>query len=494
MKKAVVLLIVDGWGVGKDHQLNPFRIAKHPFIDDLEREYTFGTLRASGVSVGLPWEVPGSSEVGHLTLGIGKVYFQDLVRIDTLIESGEFFSNETLKKMFHDAARMGKKVHYIGLVNSESRSASWRHLRALLHFAKQEKAEQLYLHAFLSGGGENCVKMLGEVQQAKVANIATVSGAAYGLNTSGDFIKTARAFQAITKGVGNVLSDLSSIASVPDIGTLEPSVFDKNGVVAEGDFVVFFHMQGNDIKQLIECFLNAQPPYLPEIPIKTHLVSLAQYQKNWPLEVLFPAPRIVTSVVKEMSAREQKLLKIAEASKENMINFYFNGLTEDVYPFEYKKICKTENLEEELQILFNTVASALAEHIYPLIVANLSVFDKVLHKGTLQDAVRAFELFDTKLKELANQVLLTEDVLIITADHGGVEEMLHPATGARQRVHSANPVPLFVLGKDYKKPKTAGEIVTLKSGSSGGLSDIAPTLFSVLEMPIPKSMTGRVLI
>mgnify|MGYP000570529923 CR=1 FL=1 len=511
--KKVVLLILDGWGQGEENISNPFRLAKTPNLDYLQKNYPFCLLNASGYAVGLPSTQPGYCEIGHLTLGTGIVFYQTLVRIDLAIESGEFFKNKKLKQIFNHCRAFNSRLHLIGLLSQENNISEFNHLIALLELANQEKFENVYLHLFTDGldsppkSALSLIEKLERIQVSKnlPGKIATLCGRFYALDkTNNYFLRTQRAFLLLVEGRGNLAKNPKELLKEkylePDFNDslLEPTIFDPEGKIQSNDALLFFHHEAKNIFQLANAFLN---PDFQEFkrPERKNLfiASLAKYLEiDYP--VIFEEQKIKTNLSRVMAENKLKQIKIIDEPRKELLSFYFNGFFEEEHPDEVFKFLPSFSEEKDLRTgteeFFDYLKITLKEGVFDFVVANLPTFDIIGHKGDFRLAISAIEEIDKFLGELSQIILENNYSLILTSDHGNIEKMIETKSGQKETLHNLSPVPFYLIDKNYHREKTKEELAFFKRKALGSLVDVAPTILDLMGIEIPQEFVGKSLL
>ncbi len=512
----VILIILDGWGIGKENFSNPIHLAKKDFIDFLKHHYPFCQLQASGIAVGLPWREEGNSEVGHLTLGTGKVYYQNYPKITLAIRNGSFFDNSILKKLIEHCEKYSSNVHLIGLLTEGIVHSSFEHLIALLNFFQKNNFNRVFLHLFLDGrdsppqSGLSLLKNLeNEINNLGVGNIATLIGRSYGMDKNEYWkVKTEMAFYLIVEGRGRKVEDYKKFLS--DIynenkdfidENLEPLVVNEGGIIKDNDAVFFFNFREDGMYQLAKAFLDPEFNYFPR-PLKKNLfiASMVKYFEDIDYPVAFEKSKINTSLSRIISENNLTQLKIAEKVKAYHLTYYFNGLYREPHPNEFWKILPSSELsfsenpllksEEITSILINSIQ----EKIYHFIAVNYAAPDIIAHTGNINLGIKVVEGINDYLKQIYEVIKDEDYFLIITSDHGNLEKMIDIQTGEPETSHDFSPVPCFLIHpKLYFELKP--DYLTLKEREIiGSLIDIAPTILEILNLPIPSEMEGESLL
>jgi 2,3-bisphosphoglycerate-independent phosphoglycerate mutase len=494
--RTVVLCVLDVWGLAPDSPSNAQTRADTPRLDAILRDQPHAKLEASGEAVGLPAGVMGNSEVGHLTMGAGYAEPQALETIDRAIAGGSFFENHALRAACA-AARGGRTLHLLGLLSTGGVHADMRHLAALIELAKREGVANTFVHAFLDGRDmppRSAMPLIGRV----AAPIATVHGRFYAMDRDKRWERTERSYRAIVDADGPSVPTAEEALRVCYASAdckdelLEPHVVRRGRPIADGDAVIFFNFRPDRARQLTWALL--QPDFTGferrRVPRDLTFVALTDYQVGLPaVRVAFP-PTTVIPIAQVLADRGLRQLHIAETEKYAHVTYFFNGGREEPFPGEDRVLVpspkvRTYDLAPEMSAA--PVATRLAETTragtYPFAIVNFATPDMVGHTGDFAAALRAMAVTDAAVGTVVDATLAAGGCVLLTADHGNVEEMRFPDGGVNTQ-HSTNPVPVAFVSRD----PGAWSI------RDGELSDIAPTLLGLLGIPVPDRMTGRSLL
>lgn len=531
----VVLIVLDGWGLAPPSRGNAISIARTPNMDSFFVNYAHGELIASGESVGLPATEVGNSEVGHLTMGVGRVIYQSLKRINIAIENGSFYENPALEKAAQHVLRNKSAIHLMGLVGSGNVHSNTDHLYALLQFCKKYNLNKVYLHLFCDGrdsppkeAQEIIGQILEKLKLMEVGQVATLSGRYYAMDRDARWDRIQKAYDAITKGAEKQAADaLSAVKQSYSEGKsdefIEPTSVLDNGVihtVNDNDAVVFFNFRVDRARELAMAFclpnfetikaeeFGFQPAHNTEAqtfvrakkPSNLHFVTMTEYHKNIPVSgVAFPPQNNFPDSVPEVLFKNNLAsLHLSESEKERMVTYYFRGMNSTPFPSERIVIVPSPRIptydkrpEMSASLIFKEFKKAIRQNLYHFIIINFANPDMVAHTGNIPATVKAIEVIDALLGSMANIVLERNGVLIITADHGNAEELITfpsntfyytSSEGEQNTDHSSNPVPVAIISNSLK-----GYTKKLK----GTLADIAPTICAIMKLPIPGIMTGK---
>jgi 2,3-bisphosphoglycerate-independent phosphoglycerate mutase len=478
----VALVILDGWGCAPPGPGNAVELARTPVFDDLWRRFPHTTLSASGEAVGLPPGQMGNSEVGHLTIGAGRVVFQDLMRINRAIETGEFFDNAALVDVFARARERHANVHLLGLVSYGGVHSHVDHLRALLELARrQEMEDRTFVHAFTDGRDVSPTSSVNDVAElvAEGAQIVTVSGRYYAMDRDRRWERTARALAAILNGDGAQADDpVAAIRTSYDRAVtdefIEPVVLPGPRLTDE-DAAIFFNFRPDRARQLSEKLLEAG----------IDLTTMTRYRDDFPFPVVLPEHNVEETMAEVLAEHDVRQLHVAETEKYAHVTYFFNGGREDEWGGETRILVpsptEVSTYDQKPQMSALEVTDRFEGEIgngYRFAILNFANPDMVGHTGVVQAVVQAVETVDSCLGRVAAAVAALQGVCVVTSDHGNAEQLLQ-TDGSPHTAHTTNPVPL---------------IVTVDGGQladDGALADLVPTCLSLLGISRPPQMSGR---
>ena len=499
MKKPLILMILDGFGIGPDYG-NAIRAASKPNLDRLFAENPVTRIGASGMDVGLPEGQMGNSEVGHTNIGAGRIVYQELTRITKSIGDGDFFRNPALLGAADKAAASGGALHLMGLLSDGGVHSHNTHLYALLKLAKQRGCKKVLVHAFLDGrdvppsSGRDFVADCEEkIRELGGGKIATVMGRYYALDRDHRWERVEKAYAAMVRGEGARCPDPArAVEESYRAGRTDefvlPVVCDPDGTVRPGDSVVFFDFRPDRARAITRA--SAAPQFdglaRPEGFLAPHFVCMTQYDATLPnVEIAFRPERLTNTFAEVVSGKGMTQLRIAETEKYAHVTFFFNGGVETVYPGEDRVLIPspkvaTYDLKPEMSAY--EVTDALVDRIlsgtYDVIILNFANCDMVGHTGIFEAAKAAVEAVDSCVGRATDAIAKMGGIALITADHGNAERMLDE-DGSPFTAHTTNPVPFCVIGHPC----------SLREG--GRLADIAPTMLRLLGLPQPPEMTGK---
>jgi len=508
-KRPTVLLILDGYGLSEQTEHNAIALADTPVMDRLMEEYPFAKGNASGLAVGLPEGQMGSSEVGHLNMGAGRIVYQDLVRITKEIESGSFFENEALLKAMDNAKENGTSLHIFGLLSDGGVHSHNFHLYALLELAKRRGLNKAYVHCFTDGrdtppeSGKDYIRALqDEMDRIGCGRIATVAGRYYAMDRDNHWDRIEKAYRAITLGEGETAdSAMEAVTQSYAKGETDefilPTVVMENGaptaVVGDGDSVVFYNFRSDRAKEMTRVFCCEAFDGFDRGPRKqVTYVCFTDYDATIPnKEVAFEKEEMVNTFGEWLAANGLKQARIAETEKYAHVTSFFNGGKEAPNEGEDRFLIPspqvaTYDLQPEMsaQAVCDTLIDKIRSGEYDVIVANFANSDMVGHTGVEKAAVEAVECLDECIGRVVETIREVDGQLFICADHGNAEVMVNEETGEPWTAHTSNPVPFILVNYD--------PAYCLREG--GCLADIAPTLIEMMGMEKPAEMTGKSLL
>jgi 2,3-bisphosphoglycerate-independent phosphoglycerate mutase len=478
--------VLDGWGCAPPGPGNAVELAATPVFDDLWARYPHTTLSASGEDVGLPPGQMGNSEVGHLTIGAGRIVDQDLMRINRAIESGDFFTNEALRGAFARARESGGHVHLLGLVSSGGVHSHVDHVRALLELARREgMAERAVLHAFTDGRDVSPTAAKGDLAElvAEGARIVTVAGRYYAMDRDGRWERTERALAAVTRDASSPGSDpVTEVQQSYDQGVtdefIEPVPLPGPRLTTR-DAAIFFNFRPDRARQLSQKLLEAG----------IDLTTMTRYRDDFPFPVAFPEQHVRETMAEVLAEHDVRQLHVAETEKYAHVTYFFNGGREGEWRGEKRILVPSPRdvatYDQKPEMSAAEVAARFAAEIgdgYGFSIVNFANPDMVGHTGVIPAVVAAVESVDACLGRAVDAVRARDGVCLVTADHGNAEQLLEDDGRSPHTAHTTNPVPL---------------VVTIEGGKlveGGSLSDLVPTCLALLGIPPAEGMTGRNLI
>ena len=509
-KRTALLLILDGWGYREETDSNAIAAANTPVWDELWKTCPHTLISTSGMDVGLPGGQMGNSEVGHMNLGAGRVVYQSLTMIDKEIADGGFFKNDVLVSVAQKAAAGNKALHLFGLLSPGGIHSHEAHILAMIRLAQQQGVKKVYLHAFLDGRDmppRSALPSLeladGALRDAGLGRVVSVIGRYFAMDRDKRWDRMQAAYDLITRAeapyeaakVADALSnayardeDDEFVKATRICSPREPAV-----ALNDGDCVVFMNFRADRARQLTHAFVNPDFEGFERRsrPALTSFVTLTEYADdiNKFVEVAYRPQVLSNSLGEYLAAQNRTQLRIAETEKYAHVTFFFSGGREQPFPGEDRVLVPspqvaTYDLKPEMSAFEVTdkLEAAIRSGQYDAIICNFANGDMVGHTGNFDAAVKAVEALDICLGRLVKAIRDTDGQCLITADHGNVEQMLDPATGQALTSHTSGPVPLVYVGN--------GAWHFTRQGS---LSDIAPTLLTLMGLHVPAEMTGHIL-
>ena len=508
MKGPVCLVILDGFGIGAGGEGDGTALAETPFFERAARLYPHAALETSGPAVGLPAGLMGNSEVGHMTIGSGRIIDQDIVRIQRAADAGEFAGNPVFERVLEGAARAGDQLHLLGLISDGGVHSSLGHLEGILALLEARGVRPI-LHAFTDGRDtppQSALTWLAPLEarlRALGGCIATVAGRYWAMDRDRRWERTARAFRAIVQRQGSEVA--SAVEAVEKAygreqgdEFIEPSVVTDAPALGDGTAAFFFNFRADRARQLTNALTRVRPEALGRevldlpAPALAAFATLTLYDEEFGLPAAFGLVEVPRSLGELVGAAGLRQLRIAETEKYAHVTYFFNGGREDPFAGEDRILVPspadvpTYDHKPEMSAIEVTdkLLEAMQRTDYAFILANYANPDMVGHTGIIPAAVRAVEVIDACLDRVCSAVLARDGELLITSDHGNVEQLIDPETGAPHTAHTTNPVPLFWVRREAQSC----------SVQDGGLSDLAPSLCELLELEPAAEMTGRSLL
>ncbi|MEN1727435.1 MAG: 2,3-bisphosphoglycerate-independent phosphoglycerate mutase [Pseudomonadota bacterium] len=501
--KPLILLILDGWGHREAAADNAISVAHTPHWDRIASEQPKALLETSGTAVGLPDGQMGNSEVGHMNIGAGRIVYQELTRIDRAIETGEFETNAALNAALDQAEASKGTVHILGLLSPGGVHSHEDHFLATLKLALSRAVTRVAVHAFLDGRDMpprsarlSIEKMEAAVAEDSRACIASVSGRYYAMDRDQRWDRVEKAWRALVQGQAEFDAATATEALNQayerelDDEFVVPTTIDGGVPVADGDVVLFINFRADRARQLTSAFVDADfEGFDQPRPSLGAMVTMTRYQADLPCPAAFEPERMTQLFGGVLANAGLRQLRIAETEKYAHVTYFFNGGEETVFPKEDRVLIPsprvaTYDLQPEMSApaLSKQLSEAIRSQRYDVIVANVANPDMVGHSGVFKAAVEAVEAVDELLGAAIQATQDSGGELLITADHGNVEQMTDPETGQAHTAHTLNPVPFVYVG-----PRE------VHMADQGSLRDIAPTMLSLLGQTIPSEMTGQAL-
>jgi 2,3-bisphosphoglycerate-independent phosphoglycerate mutase len=511
MPRTVVLVVLDGWGIGAKNESNPIYSVKPQSFADLEAQYPMGSLQASGISVGLPWNETGNSEVGHLNLGAGKVVYQYFPRITLAIEDGSFFTNDALKKAFDHARANGGAVNLVGLLTKANTHAALEHLTALIKMGEQEKVPvNLHLFGDAIDGPPNTMETL--LKEVPADKLATLIGRYYAMDRNENWPLVQQAYDLVTGKGGTEISATPSADGTSTLSEyflahyaknlseefLPALVIDKTKCIKDGDSVVFFNYREDSIREFAASFTDPAFDKFPTQKFSNLFVAtMTKYEDRFAAAVAFPAEDVKEPLGKVVADADKNQLRVAETYKYAHVTYFFNGHVEAPFKNEYRVLIpslKSVHPEEHPELMASAITARVVEALqsrsFDFILVNYSNPDTMGHTGNFAACQEAVRVIDTQIAALVASAKESGAAIVITSDHGNLEEVINPQTGRIETQHDKNPVPIYIVAEEYKGRKFAG-YPNLTQQTTGVLADVAPTVLALMGLAQPAEMTGR---
>lgn len=507
MKQKSILIIMDGWAEAQNGKANVISQANTPFIDSLYNnpKVAHNTLVTCGEKVGLPDGQMGNSEVGHLNIGAGRIVNQDIVRINKAIETGEIENNKTLNAAFSYAEKNDKAVHFIGLVSDGGVHSSTKHLMKLTEMVEHTKIERSFVHVLTDGrdtdprSGLGYVKDLNNYLNGQKTEIASICGRYYTMDRDKRWERIKKGYDLLTNATGQEFSDPvkaieKSYADGVTDEFIEPIVIqNKHGeptaTINEGDVVICFNFRTDRLREITTVLTQQDMPEHGMQTLPLHYVTMTRYDEEFKnVHVVFTKQDLKNTMGEVISANGLNQLRIAETEKYAHVTFFFSGGREEAFQNEERILVPspkvaTYDLQPSMSapIVKEKMIEALNQNKYHFVCLNFANPDMVGHTGVYEAIKKAVETVDECVKEVAETAVKNDYTVFITADHGNADHAMNE-DGSPNTAHSLNPVPLFLLNSKFKKLKP------------GKLADIAPSMLTVMGLPVPDDMSGNVLV
>ncbi|HEY4155388.1 MAG TPA: 2,3-bisphosphoglycerate-independent phosphoglycerate mutase [Puia sp.] len=505
-KKNAILIIMDGWGLGKVDGADAIRQAKTPFVDSLYAKYPNSTLVTCGEAVGLPDGQMGNSEVGHLNIGAGRIVYQELQRINVAVRDGSFVRNPVLLQALRLAKNNRKKLHLLGLVSDGGVHSHINHLKAIIDCCKTEGLQNVFVHAFTDGRDTDPKSGLGFIRDLQAhldstatGKIATVSGRYYAMDRDKRWERVKLAYDALVNGKGETGKNASAIieksyaAGITD-EFIKPSVVtDSSGMplalIQDGDVAVCFNFRTDRCREITEVLTQTDHPELGMRKLFLDYTTMTEYDHHFKnVHVMFENDDLKMTMGEVMAKNQLTQIRIAETEKYPHVTFFFSGGREN--PFEGEKRIMipspkvaTYDLQPEMSAegICDAILPEIQNKSANFICLNFANADMVGHTGVFPAAVKAVETVDHCVERVVSAALQNDYLVFITADHGNADYMINP-DGSPNTAHTLNLVPYFIVDNQWR-----GKV------HPGKLADIAPTLLKLMGYEVPKEMTGGIL-
>ncbi len=507
VKHPVLLVVLDGWGHTEETRFNAIHAANTPNWDRLWQASPHTLIHCSGHDVGLPDEQMGNSEVGHMHLGAGRLVYQDYTRISKAIADGDFFDNAVFRDAFELAARTDRAVHLLGLLSPGGVHSHEAHTVALIELARRCGVRRLYVHAFLDGrdmppkSAAPSLELIDrKCAEIGIGRLASLVGRYYAMDRNKSWDRVQQAYELIVDGVARyraptALAGLEAAYArgETDEFVLATAIGEETVRVEDGDVVVFTNFRADRARQLTTALTSADFTQFPRarVPALGRYVAMTDYGEQFELPVAFPTVDLTKTFGEVIAARGLRQLRIAETEKYAHVTFFFNGGEEAPFPGEDRILVPspkvaTYDLAPEMSAVEVTdrLVAALESRQYDALICNYANADMVGHTGVIDATVRCIEALDACLGRLVDACRRTGTEMLVTADHGNAEQMrATPDVAAEPHTaHTSNLVPFVYLGRPADM------------AASGALSDVAPTMLALMDLPQPTEMTGKPLV
>jgi 2,3-bisphosphoglycerate-independent phosphoglycerate mutase len=516
-KTPLVLAILDGFGHCESHEDNAIANANTPNLNKFMEHHAFTYISGSGLDVGLPEGQMGNSEVGHMNLGAGRVVYQELTRLDKAIKEGDFFENKILAQAIKTAAVNYKKIHILGLLSPGGVHSHESHIAAMVKMAIDVGAgcDGIFVHAFLDGrdvppkSAENSLQKIDDqLRISGKGRVASMIGRYYAMDRDKRWDRVLKAYELLTQGKAEFCADNAVQGLHQAYSREESDEFVQATVIASktsgetpvcieaGDAVIFMNFRADRARELTHAFVDESfsafddlgAPRGHKIALGSY-ITLTEYEAGLPVEVAYPSEKLTHVLGQILAEHGMRQLRIAETEKYAHVTFFFNGGLETPLPGEKRILVPspkvaTYDLQPEMSAyeLTDKLVSAVLSGEFEVIICNYANPDMVGHTGNLKAAIRAIEVVDECLGKVAEALSQVGGEMLITADHGNAEKMFDEETHQAHTAHTSYPVPLIYVGRKAE--------IKIQDGK---LSDVAPTMLHLLELPQPKEMTGRVI-
>jgi len=505
MNRKVLLMILDGWGVATNKIVSAIDHAKTPFMDSVYPKYPNSRLEASGLAVGLPDGQMGNSEVGHMNIGAGRVIYQDLVRVNKAVVERELDKNPVLLEAFNYVKKNGKNFHLMGLVSNGGVHSHLEHLKAICTIAHNHGIQNLFVHAFTDGrdtdpkSGLGFLKNLQDHLNKTTGKIASVVGRYFAMDRDKRWERVKLAYDLLVKGLGESSVDaLTAIQKSYDAQItdefIKPIVITQSGkpiaTIQEDDVVLCFNFRTDRGREITQVLTQKDFPEQDMKALRLHYITLTNYDDTFKkVKTIFDKDNLENTLGEVLAHANKKQIRIAETEKYPHVTFFFSGGREEPFPGETRILCPspkvaTYDLKPEMSAsdIKDKIIPELEKQEVDFICLNFANPDMVGHTGVFEAVVKACEIVDYCAGKVTEAALKNNYTTIIIADHGNADYMIND-DGSPNTAHTTNLVPCILIDKHYKG--------TIKNGK---LADLAPTILTLMGIPIPSQMTGNVLI
>lgn len=520
--RPVALVILDGWGIALPSRANAITQANTPNFDHYTTTYPSLALQAGGEAAGLPWGDVGNSEVGHMTIGAGRIVHQELSRINASISDGSFFSNSVLHEIVEHIKKNKGKLHLMGLVSPGGIHSHSDHLYALLEFIKKEGIEECFVHAILDGrdtsytSGAGYIELLTEKLKTVHGKVATLSGRFYTMDRDHHWDREEKAYRAIAQGISEYTHEnpIEAIKESYAKGVYDeefiPTVITEHGKslapIQNGDAVIFFNIRADRARQITQSFTAPSFDAFSRTEYTNlFFTTFTQYEKGTSAHVVFP-PQVIRNCLAEIvSKAELKQFHIAETEKYAHVTYFLNSGHEEPFSGEKREMIPSplvdsydKKPEMSAREITQSLIRAIESGAYDFLAVNFANADMVAHTGNMKASIKAIETLDQCFKQFIPLILNKGGAVVITADHGNAEVLLDLQTGKIDKEHNGSPIPCIIIAPELEGKTLHAADVSQKDLSvleiSGMLSDVAPTILDLLGIEKPADMTGSSLL
>lgn len=507
MSKKVILVILDGWGLTKNPDVCAITRANTPFMDSCYQNFPNTQLEASGLAVGLPMGQIGNSEVGHMNLGAGRVVYQNLTRLNLVVENGTLGKEKVLNEAFLYAKKHRKDIHLLGLLSDGGVHSHINHLKALLDEAKEVGLKNVYIHAFTDGRdcdpkkGKFFIDDIQDYIQKTTGKLASIIGRFYAMDRDERWERVRKAYNVLVKGEGIKTTDaLVEIEKSYENGVLdefiEPIVLtNQDGqpftTIKDGDVVIFYNFRTDRGRELTKALHQQDFPDFGMKKLDLKFITMTNYDRSFEnIQVVFDGEVVDETLGEVLEKAGKTQVRIAETEKYPHVTFFFSGGREAEFNGEKRILCpsprevKTYDLKPEMAAydIKNAIIPELEKQSVDFVCLNFANPDMVGHTGVFEAAVKACEIVDKCIKEVATVAYENGYTVLILADHGNSDFMINE-DGSPNTNHTTNLVPLIVMDKEREWQLETGK-----------LGDIAPSILNIMGIEIPKEMTGNVIV
>lgn len=506
MNRKVLLMILDGWGIATSKEVSAVDKARTPFMDSLFNTYPHSKLEASGLAVGLPEGQMGNSEVGHMNIGAGRIVYQDLVRINKAVEDHELDANPVLNEAFEYARSSGRKVHLIGLLSDGGVHSHIRHAMGILSMANEKGVRNIFLHAFTDGrdtdphGGLGFLSEIQEHMKHTTGKLASVIGRYYAMDRDHRWERVRLAYDLLVYGKGKPAREVSTAIresydnEVTDEFIMPIAMVDENdkpvATIENDDVVICFNFRTDRGRQITEALTQQDFPDFGMKKLRLHYVTMTTYDESFKgVKSVFEKDNLNNTLGEVLEREGKRQIRIAETEKYPHVTFFFSGGREKPFEGELRILCPspkvaTYDLQPEMSAndIKDRIIPELDSKTADFICLNFANPDMVGHTGVFEAAVKACETVDTCAGKVTEAALRNGYAVIIIADHGNADVMINP-DGTPNTAHTTNLVPCILADNEYRSKLADGK-----------LGDLAPTILTLMGLPIPKEMNGHVLI